>query len=174
MPIESPEIAELRRQAEEEEAAAETALSPEETLRVELTERRERARGKRLEALAGLRRATLSEQEKLAREASRGGYAVGAIDPEEESPGAGCYVIRSPIKDDWKKFKDQIENASGSGKAAKIDAAYRTMAAKCIVWGSVDVDAQILDLFDRYPLLAQAIGDAAGRLGGAVAAQRKS
>jgi hypothetical protein len=99
-----------------------------------------------------------------------GSYIVAPFDCEADTPGAGLYVLRSPAKPVWKDFQAAVAEAGGDSE--KVDRAYNNLAGKCILWS--DPPAESWDAQRaKYAVLVQAIGDAAGRLGGAADRARK-
>jgi hypothetical protein len=90
---------------------------------------------------------------------------------EAETPGAGLYVLRSPERAAWKDF--QAACAEAGGDSEKVDRAYGNLAGKCILWTDAPEGEAWAKHKDKYPVLVQAIGDEAGRLGGAADRARK-
>ncbi len=101
-----------------------------------------------------------------------GSFVVGPFDMEAETPGAGLYVLRSPAKAAWKDFQSAVAEAGADGE--KIERAYNNLAAACILWSDAPAGEDAwLKHRAKYVVLVQAIGDAAGRLGGAADRARK-
>ena len=156
----------LRKQVEAEEAQA----------RVTAEEAEERALMDRLSAarLAN-RRATMMrmvDHHRGVSDASGSPFVVDHFDMEAETPGAGLYVLRSPDRSWWKDFQAAVAEAGGDSE--KIDRAYNNLADKCILWTDAPRDGDAWTKHrEKYVVLVQAIGDAAGRLGGAADRARK-
>jgi hypothetical protein len=156
----------LRKQVEAEEAQS----------RVAAEEAEERALNERLAAakLAN-RRSVMHRMVDHFRKAAEldGSYIVDSFDMETETPGAGLYVIRSPEKGTtWKDFQAAIAEAGSDSE--KVDRAYNNLASKCILWTDAPSEGDAWTKHkEKYAVLVQAIGDAAGRLGGAADRARK-
>ncbi len=167
-------LARLRAEAEAAEAEAETAVSPEDAEEHALIERAEQARQKRRATLASKRSAELAQLVAQYKTAARGAYAVGSIDLEEQSEGAGAYVVRSPAKDKWTAFQEACAQANGATE--KTERAYNNLASACVLWPEAkgdDAYAAWNALKAKFPALTQSLGDYAATLGGIAATARK-
>lgn len=71
-------------------------------------------------------------------------------DLEDDAPGAGHYVLRSPGKVQWDTFQRELEAA---GAAQRLDPAARaTLIMSCIVFPSPDTDGpEIRARWDKRP-----------------------
>lgn len=167
-------LAALRAQVETEEADAANALSKDEAEFAELSQRLDAARAAKRSKLGQLRHAKLMDRLTAAKEAASGAYVLDILDAEDQTDGAGSYLVRSPDRQTWKEFKEAVNRSNND--TDKVDRAYRNIANKCIVWPKVGVDVtgeDMSDRYDRYSSLAQVIGDFAGKLGALAAGDRK-
>lgn len=158
--------------------AAESALSKEDADEIKLREEIAKLEEAQAEAAAKARGLDLARRVDAARSKLGPNVGLEALDLEASTPGAGTFVLRTPMPQAWDAFRKGIGDAK-----ANHGSVYRAFAIAVIHdhnglaadWMRDDAaGAKLAEVFATYPAIAVTIANVGGELAGLADTRKKS